>query len=324
MGLQGAFGEEEEEADEEFLPEPIKRSHKAKWKFPCTKKSQKQKQVNRRNLEVLNAVRQEAAADPLRKAQASLWAFSALTSGAGFHQEFLFASLLNVPVPSSRAFYYAQPGIARESVTMAHDSMSRAAACMPPGSTVSFDGAWSHARRSRQCIGCFVHLDRGKPRIIDYDTYDWYHGKPGEEIAIASQAMEGVVFQKLAERWQYDPRLTGLVHDQDAKLACIRKELEWDITELFDKNHVTKSWEKVWQTHAYVQKPEAKTKSWPLNRLKKGLQMWWFTCVAAEVELPERGVMWPGAVRHCAESRAALVMRMQRPPWSFLSMQLCL
>jgi hypothetical protein len=280
---------------------PVKRSHRAKGRFPLSRSGKARFSENsRRNIGRVNERRKDAIAG--RRADAGLWAFSTLISGSSYHSQFAFCSFLGVPVPPSSSFYAAQPAMARILIEMAHQSTTRAAACLPMGDTISFDGAWSHAMRSRQCVGCFIVVSGYRPKIVDYQTSEWYRGMGGNEVQLASQALEGCVFNELARRWKGDCRLRSLVHDQDAKVSLLLRENRWDILELFDKNHVTKGWEKLYNAKACVHTKGAKTKSWPLNVVKPGLLRWWHTCVIAQCGMEERKDMWRGAVGHYRDS----------------------
>jgi hypothetical protein len=179
LGIPGAASDGEDgndDPDDDYLPPPSKRNHHAKGAFPMACRSKKKRQASRRNIKGVNDARRQSAADPVHQAQASLWAFSTLVSGGRYQQNSLFAHFLGVPVPSNGAFYTAQRGIAREIIELARLSVQRHCAFMSQGTAIAFDGAWAHARRSRQIVGCFI-TQGDNPKIIDYECHGWYNGE---------------------------------------------------------------------------------------------------------------------------------------------------
>jgi hypothetical protein len=68
----------------------------------------------------------------------------------------------------------------------------------------------------------------------------------------ASKTMEFCILWRLVDRWHGRDEITTFVHDQDATASAILVERGWNLDESFDKNHVVKSWERIFQQNQWV------------------------------------------------------------------------
>jgi hypothetical protein len=180
---------------------------------------------------------------------------------------------------------------------------------------VAFDGSWGHRRNADQCFGAFIayppdleHAAHGK--VVEFDfAIRGVRGLTGNYIG-SSQGMETAVLELMANRWKGDPRVTGFVHDQDAKAIKTIRDLGWDVTEYRDHNHVFKSiFETAWKNCNFVdveepvkpgkKAPKKKRRRWALSGLKTALMKHLRFCLNKEFDTEEdRRNTWFGAEEH--------------------------
>jgi hypothetical protein len=70
--------------------------------------------------------------------------------------------------------------------------------------------------------------------------------------------MEAAILRKIGERWRNDERIQYFCHDKDSSsMAVLRQDLHWDLIERFDRNHVFKTWERIFNECRRIPKPPA-------------------------------------------------------------------
>jgi hypothetical protein len=89
-------------------------------------------------------------------------------------------------------------------------------------------------------------------KVVDFEFFLPTPGGVGGAIRVASQAMEGVIFRALAERWCHTGCVATLAHDQDAGISKTVRDLQWDIIEMLYRNHVAKSFDTKWKQYSFV------------------------------------------------------------------------
>jgi hypothetical protein len=86
--------------------------------------------------------------------------------------------------------------------------------------------------------------DSGDPlngKVIDFQVLVRAVGaRPGTAKG-SSQPLERTAFLMIAERLRSDPRYREIIHDQDAGIAKLLRDLQWNLIEHLDPNHVLKS-----------------------------------------------------------------------------------
>jgi hypothetical protein len=91
---------------------------------------------------------------------------------SSFHGEFRFTSFHGFHPPAHSWFYETQELVIAEIIALARASCMRWKAALGLHGTLSLDATWSHARRARQCFGCFIALG-DNPKIMDFETYEF-------------------------------------------------------------------------------------------------------------------------------------------------------
>jgi hypothetical protein len=192
---------------------------------------------------------------------ATQYAFATLVSGTSFHSMFTFCSFMGFDMPSESTFYKAQRRIVAFLESAALESCAYFASLVRHGK-FAFDGSWSHCRRAPQCFGCLIDLVQRK--VVQFCF--WPPAEPDEEpgaegksggkgppkggdesvkmCAIASQAMEGECFRKMAEFWAGNPSVDVLATDADNQLNGIMTEVGWSVLAMLGRNHVVKDFDR--------------------------------------------------------------------------------
>jgi hypothetical protein len=93
---------------------------------------------------------------------------------------------------------------------------------MNPGSSIDFDGSWSHRRQAKECVA--VIIDYMTRKVVDYEiTQKTKRGRPGNYTG-SSSGMEVEAFRRLITRWKGHSKVVGYVHDCDSKASCAIRE----------------------------------------------------------------------------------------------------
>jgi hypothetical protein len=82
---------------------------------------------------------------------ANLFVFISMIAGLRFTSLRLICAFLDVPIPAKSIFYEAQLAIVPDIIALARRSCAMMVQ-LTLGHTLSFDGAWAHARWSLQCL----------------------------------------------------------------------------------------------------------------------------------------------------------------------------
>jgi hypothetical protein len=201
-------------------------------------------------------------------------------------------------MPCSSLFYKAQEGMAAEIEALAYRPCAKQHQLVRNTHTLAFDGSWAHARWSLQCFAALIDLDLRW--IIDFDVID---GSSDEDRAsMRAQTLESKCLVHFSRRWRKFEGI-GFTHDQDAKATRILAEQRWIVRERFDRNHVMRSYYKLWNQFAFIT-PD------PHKRRKRVLGKWielslvkHFQFVAKlQEDLRSRLARWRGAVAHYLQS----------------------
>lgn len=115
---------------------------------------------------------------------------------------------------------------------------------MAPDSCIAFDGSWSHRRNADHCLVDFI--DTKSRKVVDFEIIT-KTGKSRGTFEGASNAMECAGLRELIPRWRDDARVTHYVHDKDGKTRSLIREMNWQVTELIDQNHLMKSFRRKFQ-----------------------------------------------------------------------------
>jgi hypothetical protein len=112
---------------------------------------------------------------------------------------------------------------------------------------------------------CFQRLERHhgfgafrackQQMFVDFEVVSRSFGRQETFIGNfegVSKTMESCILQQLVDRWHRREEITAFVHDQDATASAILVEKGWKLNEYFDKNHVVKSWERMYQQNQRV------------------------------------------------------------------------
>jgi hypothetical protein len=127
--------------------------------------------------------------------------------------------------------------------------------------------------------------------------------------------LENKIFLHLVNKTKTDPRITGVVHDQNARSSKAIAEANWGVADWLDKNHVTKGYGLVHRRWAFVERspdtgdepidddddddddtPRAPKKRAPrvqvLRRIEVPAKRWFYACATMQGSPDERRKMW--------------------------------
>jgi hypothetical protein len=86
-----------------------------------------------------------------------------------------------------------------------------------PGSTLAFDGSWSHCRGAMECIDVFI--DCPTEKIVDFEILQKSKCRLLSDHAGSSSGMEVAAVQNLIERRKNNTNVVGCVHDCNSKAS---------------------------------------------------------------------------------------------------------
>ena len=96
--------------------------------------------------------------------------FSVLVGGGSYTQTSSTFLNCNIDVPSESTFYKAQKVVLEEIIKLANDSMINERSSLKNGSTIAFDGSWSHRQNVGQCVVSFKNAATN--RILDIEILE--------------------------------------------------------------------------------------------------------------------------------------------------------
>jgi hypothetical protein len=121
--------------------------------------------------------------------------------------------------------------------------------------------------------------------------------------------MESEILRRMGARWTLFSNVEFFCHDKDNHaMKIIREELHWDLIELFDKNHVMKTWKArflkyAWVTHGATCPSQGPKRQKVLNDLESHLLRWFHVVLRTDETLSGRQKLWCGAHDHDIEPR---------------------
>jgi hypothetical protein len=213
--------------------------------------------------------------------------FSVIVSG-GTYTSASTQMLHNCIVPPSESsFYRCQRIIFGVIEEMAIETMKKKKAALPHGSILAIDGSWAHRRNSRQCVVSLCDsIDR---KIVDVEILEMAAPGVKSNYNGSSKNMEQEGVRRMMSRWLNESKFGGYVHDQDATTRTDMTELIPSALELFDKNHLMKSFEKIFTKYNEKQL---------LTGLKVHLQKWMYVLLKKQFPIIEKVELWLGAFDH--------------------------
>jgi hypothetical protein len=171
---------------------------------------------------------------------------------------------------------------------MARESCKEAISTLPPGSTISVDGAWDHRRNGQTCITSVFCPEKGK--LVDYQIERADPTKKVGKYTCCPTNLEVIGVTKLIPRLREHPEIVRYVHDNDAKTRNVIRESGWDIEEKLDPGHALKSFMRI------------------LNEFQKGffnkdlcarLSRWMNILIGNKTMTPEqKGEAWLNTINH--------------------------
>jgi hypothetical protein len=127
-------------------------------------------------------------------------------------------------------------------IAMAAESCQQAIAELKANTTISFDGAWEHRRKSHRCI--FSVFSQETRKIIAYRIENTWNGRPEDRVenyAYIPQNLEVIALIHLIDELKDIPEIVAYCHDNDAKTRNVIEGHGWTIKEYLDEGHAMKS-----------------------------------------------------------------------------------
>lgn len=157
---------------------------------------------------------------------------------------------------------------------------------MTEGAVVGFDGAWSHWRRAKECV--VILIDCKTKKIVDFEIVTKAkHDCPGNYVG-SPNGMELAGLKKIIERWKFDERVVGCVHDNDSKATKAIQDAQWRIDQFFDPNHVVKQFERRWAS--------CPTKH--LRNIRSKLLLWFKHLIRSDFTFQQKEFYWMNSLEH--------------------------
>jgi hypothetical protein len=214
------------------------------------------------------------------------FAFSILVTGACYQQISQVMLWNDIIPPSETTFYRCQKIVFRHLETLARRSLNLAAMYLEPGTIIAFDGSWSHRRHAKECI--IVVIQVGTNKIIDYEVVRQPKRGVRGNWEGSSQGMEVQGLKAIISRLKNNPNIAGYVHDNDSAASKAIRDAQWNITEYFDPNHVSKCYDRRWD----------KAPKGALKGLGKKLKKWFNFLIHADLTDDQKKAYWANAVEH--------------------------
>jgi hypothetical protein len=144
-------------------------------------------------------------------------------------------------------------------------------------------------------------------KFVDFEVASGSFGRQKKFVGIfegANKTMEPCSLQRLVDRWHGRDEITAFVYDQDATASAILVERGWKVDEFLDKNHVVKSWERIFQQNQWVSVSVDKGKIRRKNvllGLKLPLLQWFYTILNMDASAEAKKETWTHSYRHFAK-----------------------
>jgi hypothetical protein len=142
---------------------------------------------------------------------------------------------------SRSSYFRGRRRIAQGLVELAEESCREVAAMTPDDSVLSTDTAWSQCRNAGQSTGVVIVQckDRTNPvhgKAAAFHVCSRIFAGHVGNFAGSSQAMEATHHEALLLQFGGDPRIRGIVHDQDAKLKKTMERMGVQMQLMIDEN----------------------------------------------------------------------------------------
>ncbi|EAY03374.1 hypothetical protein TVAG_489180 [Trichomonas vaginalis G3] len=152
----------------------------------------------------------------------------------------------NSITPPSKSTYYRNLHRVENAICrMAEESCKHYWDAMDHNTIIAFDGSWSQRRNAFHCITDFI--DTKNRKIVYFSIKEKNNHKLFGNFAGASNGMEVSGVKDFVKYAKYDKRISGFCHDRDAKSSNVFANSQWNIPEYIDKNHMTKSFDKIFK-----------------------------------------------------------------------------
>jgi hypothetical protein len=151
-----------------------------------------------------------------------------------------------------------------EVVKMARESCLEVKRKLKEGTVISLDGSWDHRRNGSHCFVAVLDQETGK--VITFIVMGNKVPENHPNYCRIPQGMERAGMERLVEELMACGKISGYVHDNDAKIRKLIKLVKWDITEFLDPGHAMKSFQRI------LNKVEYK----PLEPLQESLRRFMF------------------------------------------------
>jgi hypothetical protein len=157
---------------------------------------------------------------------------------------------------------------------------------MTKDTIITFDGAWSHRRRAKECVVTII--DTKQKKVVDYEVVTKTKcGTPGDWEGSAN-GMEIEALRRMLPRWVGNENVCGVVHDNDAKASQLIHDLDWDVEEYFDPNHVCKQFERRWNSHPHSH----------LRGVHAKLLAWFRYLIHCDCSVARKQTCWMNSLEH--------------------------
>lgn len=193
--------------------------------------------ANAREKQMNRPRRENSSLNPLA------FVLSILFEGAAFVEIERLFSWHNITTPGRSTYYRYLPQVEQAIEQLAEESCRLNWVLMDPSSIIAFDGSWSQRRNALHHVVDFIDCKRKKVVFFSFKEKD--NHKLKGNYAGSSNGMELAGIKDFVDFAHFDSRIVGYCHDRDAKSSKFLKECGWNIPELIDKNHMSKSFDRI-------------------------------------------------------------------------------
>jgi hypothetical protein len=150
---------------------------------------------------------------------------------------------------------------------------------------------------SSKAVLRMLHRSLFQKKVVDFMFYQIPPGTWGDALYLSAQAMKAFIFRKLVRAWIDSESVAFLAHDQDSSVDKVVQEEECDVVQFLDRNHVMKSWDKMWKAAAYPDQ-RARARQLPyMAEIERSLKRWFYVVLKGDEEDETRVARW----RQCVD-----------------------
>lgn len=223
---------------------------------------------------------------PLKIDDAKRFAFSIIVNGARYtdiESVFLWNDIIP---PSSATYYRAQAQLFDVVKDLCLRECAKWRAEMKAGAVLAFDGSWSHRRNAKECVVVFI--DCALKKIVDFEIVQKVKHQQIGNYEGSSNGMEVEALRRLIARWYDNPNVAGCVHDNDSKASKAIREVNWQIAQYYDPNHIAKCFDRRWTSHPHAH----------LRGLQGKLRCWFNFLIRTDFSPEQRIAHWRNTLEH--------------------------